>query len=251
MTILAETYMRSEFVHAVLTTTVVALITVKPLAAIGRKSILGWIDEPTAQNLSRLPIVWWVATPLVAMLLCAVMLPQFHPDSIGHLMAMALLTGLLAALLINLSRIDTLCRLLPDPLTGMLIASGLTTRALDLPPMGISLIDGLIGCILGYGLLWLMARLFRKFRDTEAMGRGDFAMSAGLGAWLGWQSIPMVWMVASLAGIFFAFLAYWQRQSDISEIATQTESPRPLLGTEIPFGPALALGAIITWVQLG
>lgn len=251
MAILAKTFVHAEFIYAIVVAAAVGVLVLKPLAVIGRRSILSWIEADVAENLNRLPTKWWIAAPLVAMLLCAVMLPQTKPGSLADLMAMAALTGLLAALLTNLTRIDACCRLLPDPLTGLLIASGITAHAFDLPPAGISLTDALIGFILGYGLLWLIAWCFKKIRSTEAMGRGDFAMSAGLGAWLGWQSIPMVWMVASLAGILFALLGNWHRYAPNRNAAPFSGSSRPLLGTEIPFGPALALGAIATWVQLG
>lgn len=249
MAIAAQSLVHVESVYAILATVGTALFSVKPLAAIGRASILSWVDEDTAQHLNRLPIVCWFAAPLVALLLCVAVLPQFRPGELTEIVAMSMITGLLAALLTNLTRIDTLCRLLPDPLTGLLIASGLIARAFDLPPIGVSLTDALIGSLLGYGLLWWIAWLFRKFRDINAMGRGDFAMSAGLGAWLGWQSIPMVWMIASLAGILFALLRKQYRPP--LHPGTRSESPKPLLSTEIPFGPALALGAIATWVQLG
>lgn len=251
MTILAKTYIHAEFIYAIVVAAAIGLLALKPLAVIGRGSIMGWIEADVAESLRRLPTIWWIAAPLLAILLCTVMLPQTSPGSLSDLMAMSVLTGLLAALLTNLTRIDACCRLLPDPLTGLLIASGITVHALDLPPAGISLTDALIGSVLGYGLLWLIAWCFKKIRATEAMGRGDFAMSAGLGAWLGWQSIPMVWMVASLAGILFTLLGNWHRYAHDKNAAPSKGSSRPLLGTEIPFGPALALGAIATWVQLG
>lgn len=251
MTTLAETYVRSGFVYAMLTTAAVALLTIKPLAAIGRKSILRWIDAHIAQDLDRLPFACWVSAPLLAMLMCGVMLPQSDAARFGDLMAMSLLIGLLAALLTNLTRIDALCRLLPDPLTGLLVASGLMVHSLGLLPAGIGLGDALIGCALGYGLLWLIAWVFKKFRHLDGMGRGDFAMSAGLGAWLGWQSIPMIWMIASLAGIFFALVNRPRQKFDSLESTPQNGASKPFIGIEIPFGPALTLGAIATWVQLG
>lgn len=249
--ITADLEWHPEFMQAIALAAVIGLLMLKPLAVLGRMSILVWIEADMASRLNRVPRAAWITAPLVAMLLCGAMLPQSDPDRMGPLIALALLTGLLAALLINLTHIDARCRLLPDPLTGLLIASGITAHAFDLPPIGISLIDGLIGCVLGYGLLWLMAWLFRWFRHTEAMGRGDFAMSAGLGAWLGWQSIPMVWMVASLAGIGFAWLTRRHQHGHRNTAAAGQESPGSLLGIDIPFGPALALGAIATWVQLG
>lgn len=251
MATLADTDVRPEFIYAMLTTAAVALLTIKPLAAIGRKSILRWIDTHIAQDLDRLPTVCWVSAPLLAMLLCGVMLPQSDAGRFRDLMAMALLIGLLAALLTNLTRIDALCRLLPDPLTGLLVASGLMAHSLGLPPADIRLSDAVIGCIMGYGLLWVIAWLFKKLRRVDGMGRGDFAMSAGLGAWLGWQSIPMVWMVASLTGIFFALVNSPRQKFDRLKSTPLNGTSKPFMGIEIPFGPALTLGAIATWVQLG
>lgn len=224
------------------------LISLGPLSLIGQRSIVQWIDLKTASQLARLPwLWWWVAAISAALLWWAV---PVQAESRPHLLVpVAILVGLLASLLTLLTRIDLVCRLLPDRLTGLLIVSGLLSRGLGGPPSGISVIDGIAGALLGYGLLWLIARFFKKLRAKEAMGRGDFAMSAGLGAWMGWQSIPAIWLVASISGIILALIGRGQRRIHQAELAPR--APVALLKTEIPFGPCLAFGALVIWVQLG
>jgi leader peptidase (prepilin peptidase)/N-methyltransferase len=163
----------------------------------------------------------------------------------------ALLIGLLATLLVLLTRIDAQCRLLPDPLTGLLAATGLIAHGLGLPPQAVSLADGVAGCAAGYGLLWLIAAIFQKLKGRQTMGRGDFAMSAGLGAWLGWQSIALVWLIASLSGLAAAGLRYLCLRLVYQNDSTRNFQPGTFLKQQIAFGPALAFGGIITWIHLG
>ncbi|MBU3719226.1 MAG: prepilin peptidase [Burkholderiaceae bacterium] len=232
-------------------TPAIAVLALKPLAMIGRQSILHWISEETATRLNRISAGWWLLSAIVSLLLLSVTLPAATADHPAAILGGACLTGVLAALLISLTRFDRLCRLLPDPLTGLLAATGLLAYSLDLP-VGLGLEDRLLGCLLGYGLLWLIAFLFERFKGIEAMGRGDFAMSAGIGAWLGWQSLPMIWLIASVSAILLTALLYlWGRIGLRPGRADIVHSPQPFLSAQIPFGPALALGAVVTWVQLG
>ncbi len=229
----------------------VALMALAPLSRIGNRSIAQWIDGQTLGRLHQISIAWWLLAATVAFMLFSAASPALDDQRPIAAVLAALLIGLMSALLVLLIKIDAQCRLLPDPLTGLLVATGLLAHALDLPPQAVSLADGIAGCAAGYGLLWLLAKIFRRLKHDQAMGRGDFAMSAGLGAWLGWQSIAMVWLIASLCGLAMAGLLRLRwRFVHRQELAPQPKSV-DFLKQQIAFGPALALGGIITWIYLG
>ena len=100
--------------------------------------------------------------------------------------------GLLAS-----GTIDLETRLLPDSITLPLLWSGL---AFNVPGTFASLGDCVIGAMAGYGVLWAVHHGFRLATGREGMGHGDFKLLASLGAWLGWQALPAVVLLASLAG---------------------------------------------------
>ena len=94
-----------------------------------------------------------------------------------------------------------------------------------------SWIDSLIGILLGGGLLWGVAEAYHWLTGREGMGGGDIKLLAMIGAFLGWQAVPVTLMIASLAGtaVGVGLMVVQQRDSR----------------TAIPFGPFLALGATV------
>jgi len=60
--------------------------------------------------------------------------------------------------------------------------------------------DAVVGAVAGYGLLWSVFHLFRLLTGKEGMGHGDFKLLAALGAWLGWQTLPLIILLASAVG---------------------------------------------------
>jgi leader peptidase (prepilin peptidase)/N-methyltransferase len=66
----------------------------------------------------------------------------------------------------------------------------------------------------------------------EGMGFGDFKMLAMLGAWMGWQMLPLIIILSSLAGAIIGG----------SLIALGRDRSNP-----IPFGPFLAIAG---WIAL-
>lgn len=99
--------------------------------------------------------------------------------------------------LLALTVIDFNTRLLPDAITLPLLWLGLlaNTQAMFVP-----LGDAVIGAAAGYLLLWSVYWLFRILTGKEGMGHGDFKLLAALGAWLGWQMLPLIIILASLVG---------------------------------------------------
>jgi leader peptidase (prepilin peptidase)/N-methyltransferase len=229
----------------------VALMALAPLSHVGNRSIARWVDGQTRQRLHQISPAWWLLAATMALLLFSTADPALDDQRPTTAALAALLIGLLSTLLVLLIKIDAQCRLLPDPLTGLLVATGLTAHGLGLPPQAVSLGDGIAGAAAGYGLLWLLAKIFLRLKNNQAMGRGDFAMSAGLGAWLGWQSIPMVWLIASLCGLAMAGLRVLRWHFSHQHSPASDPEPVAFLKQQIAFGPALALGGIITWIHLG
>jgi leader peptidase (prepilin peptidase)/N-methyltransferase len=117
----------------------------------------------------------------------------------GGLTPAALAACLLLWSLIALTFIDFDTQLLPDNITLPLVWAGLFANVADLMP-GVSLRDAVIGAIAGYLALWSVYWLFKLIRGKEGMGYGDFKLLAALGAWLGWQMLPLIVLLSSVVG---------------------------------------------------
>lgn len=132
--------------------------------------------------------------------------------------------------LVALAVIDLRTQLLPDSITLPLLWLGL---AMALFPVFANLHDALLGAMAGYLSLWCVFHGFRLITGKEGMGYGDFKLFAALGAWLGWQSLPQIILLASVVGAAVGIgLIVLRRQ-----------------GKEIPiaFGPYLAAAG---WIAL-
>lgn len=136
---------------------------------------------------------------------------------------------LFAASLVLISFIDLHHKIIPDIISLPGILVGLGVSVLKLTP--VSWLDSLIGIIGGGGFLYLVAVLFEVLARREGMGGGDIKLLAMLGAWMGWKALPFIILISSITGTLIGAL---------SLIAA-----RKGLRTKIPFGPFLALGALI------
>jgi leader peptidase (prepilin peptidase)/N-methyltransferase len=132
------------------------------------------------------------------------------------------------ATLIALAFIDARTQYLPDALTQPLCWAGLMASSLGW--LSVDLQSALWGAVLGYGLLWAVALIYRLLKGIEGMGAGDFKLLAALGAWLGWQNLSMLVLLASVMGIAQG-LARPKKQRE--------ESPH------FPFGPSLCLAGVL------
>ena len=106
--------------------------------------------------------------------------------------------------LIALTLIDYDTMLLPDQITVPLLWVGLFT-ALTVGEIPLS--TAVIGAMAGYLSLWSIYWAFKLLTGKEGMGYGDFKLVAALGAWLGWQALPGIILVASVSGLAFAALS--------------------------------------------
>ena len=104
--------------------------------------------------------------------------------------------GLLWTLL-ALTCIDLDTQLLPDDLTLPLLWAGLIV---NLAGIFTPLSSAVIGAVAGYLVLWSIYWLFKLIRGKEGMGYGDFKLLAALGAWLGWQMLPVIVLLSSAVG---------------------------------------------------
>lgn len=154
--------------------------------------------------------------------------------------ATALMTGVLGWNLLIIALVDAEHFWLPDQLTLPLFVSGLIAAVL-LHPAGLpvalpsALIPPLIGAAVGFGGLWLLARLYKLVRGREGLGGGDpFLLGAG-GAWVGWTGLPSVLLWASAAGL--------------SVVLAMLIVRRQVSATDrLPFGVFLSIGVWLTWL---
>ncbi|MCX2780736.1 A24 family peptidase [Microbulbifer thermotolerans] len=110
--------------------------------------------------------------------------------------------------LVALTGIDFDKQLLPDSITLPLLWTGLLVNLWGLfTPLS----DAVIGAMAGYLSLWAVFHLFKLVTGKEGMGAGDFKILAAIGAWFGWQMLPMVILlsagVGALAGLSWSLIA--------------------------------------------
>jgi leader peptidase (prepilin peptidase)/N-methyltransferase len=135
-------------------------------------------------------------------------------------------------IMIALAFIDFDTRQLPDSLTLPLLWIGLIFNLLT---GNVPLEDAVIGAVAGYLFLWSVYWLFKLLTGKEGMGYGDFKLLAAIGAWLGWQALPLTIVLASITGALFG----------IGLIALK----RHQRNTPIPFGPFLAVAGLLALFQ--
>ena len=99
--------------------------------------------------------------------------------------------------LLALTMIDFDTQLLPDNITLPLMWLGLIV---NIGGTFATLPNAVIGAVAGYLSLWTIYWLFKLIRGKEGMGYGDFKLLAALGAWLGWQVLPVIVLLSSVVG---------------------------------------------------
>ena len=132
--------------------------------------------------------------------------------------------------LLSMSLIDADHQLLPDAIVLPLLWLGLIVNSFGLFT---SLTDALWGAVAGYLVLWCVFWLFKLITGKEGMGYGDFKLLAMLGAWGGWQILPLTILLSSIVGAVLGLILLRLRNVETS--------------TPIPFGPYLALAG---WIAL-
>ena len=135
---------------------------------------------------------------------------------------------LFIAAAIALAFIDYDTQLLPDDINQPLLWAGLVV---NLFATYTALGNALIGAIAGYLSLWTVYWAFKLLTGKEGMGYGDFKLLAAIGAWLGWQMLPLVILLSSLVGAVVGggLMVFAKRGRDVP----------------MPFGPFLAAAGVI------
>lgn len=138
--------------------------------------------------------------------------------------------------LVPVSMIDADTQLIPDSIVLPLMWVGLVmslfhpvagSDVLFIPPK-----DAIVGAVAGYLSLWTVYQLFKLVTGKEGMGYGDFKLLAALGAWLGWQQLPLIILMSAVVGAIVGISLMAFRKHDRS--------------IPIPFGPYLAAAGWIT-----
>ena len=131
--------------------------------------------------------------------------------------------------LVALAFIDLDTTLLPDSLTLPLLWLGLL---FNLGGHFASLSDAVVGAMAGYGVLWAVFWLFKLATGKDGMGYGDFKLLAVMGAWMGWQMLPITLLLSSVVGatVGVAMIVFIKHDRRVP----------------IPFGPYLAGGGLVT-----
>jgi len=132
--------------------------------------------------------------------------------------------------LIVLSLIDIDHQLLPDILTLPLLWAGLLINSFS---YFTTLHAAVFGAAFGYLSLWSVYWLFKILTKKEGMGFGDFKLLAALGAWMGWQSLPVIIILSSIVGAVVGSIMLLSSKSDRN--------------SKIPFGPYLAMAGWISF----
>lgn len=188
--------------------------------------------------LENIPVISWLALrgkcrackapisiryPLVELATAGLSLLIFLSfGATAHMLA----TLVLLWALIALTMIDFDTQLLPDDITLPLLWAGLLFNIVNgFTPLS----DAVLGAAIGYLALWSVFWLFKLATGREGMGYGDFKLMAALGAWLGWQALPLILLLSSLVGSVVGIGYY---------IVRKESAP-------FAFGPYIAIAGII------
>lgn len=148
----------------------------------------------------------------------------------------ALLAIALTITLVAISMIDADTTLIPDSIALPLLWLGLSMSLFHPLPgaqtLFISPSEAIVGAMVGYLTLWSVFWLFKLVTGKDGFGYGDFKLLAALGAWLGWQQLPIIIMMSAVVGSIISIAMIVVRGRDRS--------------LPIPFGPYLAAAGWIT-----
>ncbi len=147
-----------------------------------------------------------------------------HGPGLPYLLSLAFVCALLVVSFVDLQH-----QIIPDLISLPGIAVGI---AVAFTPWGrVPWTDAVIGAAAGGGCLFAVAWTFERLTGKEGMGLGDVKLLAMIGAWMGWRDLPFVILAASLSGILIG--------------GASLVAMRRGLRVRIPFGPFLALGALL------
>jgi leader peptidase (prepilin peptidase) / N-methyltransferase len=134
--------------------------------------------------------------------------------------------------LLALALIDWRDGLLPDAITLPLVALGLAFAAIAAPAL---LLPHAIGAAAGFASFAVIRALYRWLRRRDGLGFGDVKLLAAAGAWVSWEGLPTVVLIAAVFGLGVALVGAFRG--------------RPVkLDQRLAFGPGLCLGTWLVWL---
>lgn len=134
--------------------------------------------------------------------------------------------------LLALALVDWRDSILPDALTLPLLVLGLGMTYLSDPSR---LPDSAIGAAAGFLFFVAIGWLYRRLRGREGMGLGDAKLLAAAGAWVAWDGLPSVVLVATALGLAAALVMALRGRRITGDLS-------------LAFGPALCAGLWIVWL---
>jgi len=138
-------------------------------------------------------------------------------------------TAVLGWVLLYAALVDWRCKLLPDMANYSLIAMGMLVSYAKESREGLLL--SLLGAIIGYGVFFIISKVYAKVRNRQGLGLGDAKLLAAGGAWVGPFLLSWIVLIAALVAL-----------------VTLLVQNRPLRAdTGLAFGPALALAIFMVW----
>jgi len=193
---------------------------------------LAAIPAGAAATLAARRLAETAAPPAWLLIVLSIMLGLWAAAVIpwGVLLAV---TCLLGWMLLVLAAVDALAFRLPDMLNLPLIALGIAVSNLLPQP---DVMGHVIGMIAGLLSFYAIAEGYRAARGREGLGLGDVKLAGAAGAWLGWQALPFVVLVACFVGLVWVGLAAARRGSEG-------------LQERIPFGVALGFALWTIWLH--
>lgn len=194
--------------------------------------IISWLLLGGSCRTCKAPITWiypFIETT-TAILMTTLILRYVDLKDITIINPASLLTYIifLSALIIATAT-DLHAMVIPQLVSVWLIPVGIIATLASFT--SITIIESLIGIILGYGLLWGIAWLFKKCTSQDGIGEGDMELLAMIGSFIGFKGVWFSVMSGSIIGLITGSLY-------LCLAGKHSKTP-------IPFGPSLALGAVI------
>ncbi|MGL6058299.1 MAG: prepilin peptidase [Culicoidibacterales bacterium] len=169
----------------------------------------------------KIPIIYWLAEVVMGLLfVLPVLVYGYH----GFLTGEVILAWLFSAMLFTITVTDIYEQLIPDKI---LLFFGILLVIASYFVEGFSFVEGIIGALVGFGLLYLIGTLGRLYYKQDALGGGDVKLYLVIGYVLGWQVTIFSLFVAAVLALIGAVIM------------------RQKKGMIMPFGPFIALAAII------
>ncbi len=170
---------------------------------------------------AKIPIIYWLSELLMGVLF---VLPVIVYGYNGFLDGSIIWAWLFSAMLFIVTVTDIYEQIIPDKI---LLFFGILLVITSYFVQGFSIVQGLIGAVVGFGLLYIVGTLGRLYYKQDALGGGDIKLYAVIGYVIGWQQVLVSLFIAAVLGLIGA------------------TSTRVKQGAIIPFGPFIAIAALI------